>query len=253
MGRILDRYFHRTVLARWRKAAQMAAEAPKAQLRRQRDRARALRVHLTHLIHTADMRLSDPQIGSAQFPKPVGTDWSWRPDLWRWPLGTPGLASPQRKATIDDQVTLFHDCPQAEIAVRQNRNRHHNDLAPFSLSVEVFGFDGTFLSLSIALPMDVAQDLTLQHLIRLDTLIDSEQTTGVFARLNIRSGPNTEQVVRKLDLSHSSQSVDLDLAHLPLNEKRIERLWLDLIVEHPGMNSITLRDLTFCRRHRADL
>ncbi len=253
MGSILERYLHRRVLDRWRRAAQMAADAPQAELRRQRESARALQTQLRQVIDTADMRLRDPQIGSNQFPKLIGTDWSWRPDLWRWPLATPGLASPPRKASLGDQVQVFHDCPQAEIALRQNRNRLPSDLAPFNMGVEVFGFEGSFLSLSIQLPSDASQGLSLQHLIRLDTHIDAEQEIDLFARLNILSGPNTEQVLRKLDLTNPSPSVDFDLAHLPLNEKRIEKIWLDLILENPGMNSVTLRDLTLCRHHRADL
>lgn len=148
---------------------------------------------------------------------------------------------------------MFHDCPEAEIVLRQNRNRLPNDLAPFNFEVEVFGFEGSFLSLSIQLPSDASQSLSLHHLIRLDTHIDAEQEIDLFARLNILSGPNTEQVLRKLDLTNPSPSVDFDLAHLPLNEKRIEKVWLDLILENPGMNSVTLRDLTLCRHHRADL
>ncbi|NVO56268.1 hypothetical protein HW561_10755 [Rhodobacteraceae bacterium B1Z28] len=253
MGRILDRFIHRKVLGRWGKAAQQAADAPQSQLRLQRDQARSLRMHLDRLVHVADGRLARPQIGSAQFPKPVGTDWSWRPDLWRGPLARPGIASASRKATIDQQVTLFHDCPQSEIAVRQIRNRKEGDLAPFSLALEVFSFEGSFLSLSIELPNEAAQDLTRQHLMRIDALIDSERATDVFARLNIQHGPNTEQVLRKMDLSASSNVVDFDLAHLPLNERRIEKIWLDLIYDSPRMNRIVLRDLTFCRHHRADL
>lgn len=253
MGRILDQFIHRRVLGRWRKAAAQAAQAPVAELRQQRDQARSLRAHLDRLIHEAEGRLAFPQIGSTQFPRPTGTDWSWRPDLWRGPLAQPGIASAPRKAVIDGQVNLFHDCPRSEIALRQLRNTHEGDLAPFGLAIEVFGFDGSFLSLSIALPEDGAQGLTRQHLMRVDTLIDSEQANGVFARLNIRHGPNTEQVLRQMDLSGPSNAVDFDLAHLPLNERRIERVWLDLIFENPRMNRLVLRDLTLCRHHRADL
>jgi hypothetical protein len=253
MGRILDLYMHRKVLGRWRKAAQQAPDAPQSHLRHQRDQARNLRAHLDRVIHVAEGRLARPQIGSERFPKPIGTDWSWRPDLWRGPLARPGVASAPRKSMVDRQITLFHDCPYSEISARQIRNRHESDLAPFSLALEVFSFEGSFLSLSIELPADAAQDLTRQHLMRIDSLIDSEQATEVFARLNIQHGPNSEQVLRQLDLSGPAIAIDFDLAHLPLNERRIEKIWMDLIFKNPRMNRIVLRDLTFCRHHRADL
>lgn len=154
---------------------------------------------------------------------------------------------------MDRQVTLFHDCPLAEIGMRQTRNSRDNDLAAFGLTVDVFGFSGSFLSLSVELPPEAAQGLTKQHLVRVDVQIELEQPLEMFARLNIQHGPNTEQVLRKLDPSSPSNSVDFDLAHLPLNEERIDKIWLDLILDNPKMNQATLRDLTFCRHHRADL
>ncbi|MCA0928156.1 DUF6478 family protein [Ruegeria profundi] len=253
MGRLLDRYIHRKVVERWRKAVRGASDSPEPLLRRQRDQARKLRLYLDMLLHEAETRLARPRIGSNQIPKPLGADWCWRPDLWRGPLARPGVASAPRRAQIDRQVTLFHDCSLTEIGMRQTRNSQDQDLAAFGLQVEVFGFAGSFLSLSVDLPTEAAKDLTKQHLIRVDVLIDAELPVELFARLNILHGPNTDQVLRTLDPSAQSHSVDFDLAHLPLNEARIEKIWLDLIFENPQMNCVSLRDLTFCRHHRADL
>ncbi|EEE35955.1 conserved hypothetical protein [Rhodobacteraceae bacterium KLH11] len=253
MSRFLDRYIQRKALGRWQRAIQHADHAALSMLRRQRDDARQLRGQLEQMIQKADGRLVQPLIGSTQFAKPLGTDWSWRPDLWRVPLARRGLASASRKARLDTQVTLFHDCPLAEIAMQQVRNRHDKDLAPFSLSLEVFDFQGSFLSLSIELPVDAARQLTRQHLIRAHAIISAERPTITFARLNVQHGPNTEQVLRELDPAMPEIAVDFDLAHLHVNERRIEKLWLDLIIDQPAMNRIVLRDLTFCRHHRADL
>ncbi|WP_050603828.1 DUF6478 family protein [Ruegeria sp. 6PALISEP08] len=253
MGRILDRYIHRKALDRWRRAAQHAPGAAQADLRLQRDEARSLRAHLDRLIQLADARLLRPKIGSKQFPKPVDTDWSCRPDLWRGPLARPGVASAPRRTDLDAQVKLFHDCPIAEITIRQTRNRDTGDLAPFSLAVEVFSFEGSFLSVSVDLPAEAVLNLTREHLIRMQTVIECERHTSMFARLNIQHGPNSEQVLRQLPPSQAPSTVDFDLAHLPLNERRIEKIWVDLIFESPTMNRMVVRDLTFCRFHRADL
>ncbi len=253
MGKLLDRYLQRKVLTRWRDAAQRADQASLSELRRQRDDARQLRKQLDLLTRAADGRLVQPMIGSDQFPRPLGTDWSWRPNLWKLPSDRKGLASVPRKARMDEQMTLFHDCDQSEIAMQQVRNRRDKDLAPFSMAIEVFDFQGSFLSLSVELPADAATNLTGQHLMRVDTVVESERPAVVFARLNIQHGPNTEQVLRQLDLSRPEAAVEFDLAHLHLNERRIEKLWLDLILEQPAMNRVILRDLTFCRHHRADL
>ena len=229
------------------------AGSPVSQVRQQRDEARKLRVQLDGFLREANERLTLPSLGAMQFPKPLGTDWCWRPDLWRASLSRPGLASIPRKFALDQQVTLFHDCSLSEISVRQTRNTDEKDLAAFGLNVEVFGFAGSFLSLSLDLPAEAVQGLTRQHLMRVDALVETERPLDVIARLNIRHGPNTDFVPRSLDLKTTSNTLDFDLAKLPLNERRIEKMWLDLVLTNPAMNRVVIRDLTFCRHHRADL
>ena len=81
-----DRLIARRELHRWTAEARNAATAPLPALRQSRTRARTLKARLDDLIHTADGRLALPLIGSNIFPVPHGTDWSWRPDIWRGPL-----------------------------------------------------------------------------------------------------------------------------------------------------------------------
>jgi Family of unknown function (DUF6478) len=251
MGRILDRLFQERSLRRWRRAARNSPNTPLTELRIQRNHARQLRTHLDRMIHVADGRLALPMIGTSYFPKPHGTDWSWRPQLWRGPLPVPGLSSVPTKSMLGDEVTLFHDCDFSELTLRQLRNIREEDLAPFGLRMDVFKFDGSFLSLVVDLPATAAKGLTRSHLLRLDTIIETEKPLEIFARLNIKHGPNTEQIVRELPLNEQDVLVEFDLAYSRLNEKRVERVWLDLIFEAPDMNQVILRDLTFVRYLRA--
>ncbi|MEM7318137.1 MAG: DUF6478 family protein [Pseudomonadota bacterium] len=253
MSSIVDRLFHIRTLRRWRRAARNSARSDLSSLRAQRNQARALRTHLDWLIHVADGRLALPTIGSSYFSKPHGWDWSWRPELWRGPLPVPGLSSVPTKSMLGDEVTLFHDCDFSELTLRQLRNIREEDLAPYGLRMDVFKFDGSFLSLVIDLPSEAAEGMTRGHLIRIDTIIETEKPIEIFARLNIRHGPNTEQIVRELPLNEQEVMVEFDLAYSRLNEKRIEKIWLDLIFEAPEMNQVIIRDLTFCRVRRAAL
>jgi len=253
MSRLLDRLFQARAVRRWKRAARNADAANLSVLRAQRGQARQLRSHLDRLIHVADGRLALPMIGSSFFPRPHGTDWSWRPELWRGPLPTPGVSSAPSKSTLGGEVTLFHDCAFSELTLRQLRNRREADLAPYGLRMDVFKFDGSFLSLVIELPEGATEGLTREHLIRIDTIIETEKPLEIFARLNIKHGPNTEQLVRELPLSEKDVMVEFDLAYSKLNEKRIERIWLDLIFEAPDMNQVVIRDLTFARHLRASI
>lgn len=251
MGRTLDLLFHHRALRKWRRAAVDADQAKLTDLRTQRTHARQLRGHLDRLIHVAEGRLALPIVGSSFFPKPHGTDWSWRPALWRGPLPVPGVSSAPSKSMLGNEVTLFHDCEFSELTLRQLRNLRQEDLAPYGLRMDVFKFDGSFLSLVIDLPKAASDGLTRSHLLRVGTIVEMEKPLEIFARLNIKHGPSTEQIVRELPLNEEDIMVEFDLAYSRLNEKRIEKIWLDLIFEAPDMNQVILRDLNFSRYRRA--
>lgn len=240
-------------LRRWTKAAQAAPTADLAELRSQRATARRLKAQIDQLIHVAEARLALPLIGNQSFPRPVDADWAWRPELWCGPLPVPGMSSVQSKSMLGREATLFHDCSSPEITLRQLRNMREADLAAYGLRLDVFRFDGSYLSLAVDLPEEASTGLKRKHLIRIDTIVEMEKPLEIFARLNIKHGPNTEQIVRELPLHEQEIRVEFDLAYTKLNEKRIERMWLDLIFEGPQMNQIILRDLTFSRRKRAEL
>ena len=252
-GRLLTTILYRASLRRWAWAARQADTEKLSRLRILRGRARKLRYHLDRLIYKADSRLALPMIGSTSFRKPANADWSWRPELWRGPLPVPGMSSVQNKSSLGDEVTLFHDCASSELTLRQLRNQREADLAPYGLRMDVFRFDGSYLSLVVALPPGATDGLKRRHLIRMDTIVEMEKPLEIFARLNIKHGPNTEQIVRELPLHEEEVMVEFDLAYTKLNERRIERAWLDLIFEGPEMNQVTIRDLTFSRRPRAEL
>ncbi len=244
---------HRASMRRWSRAARAASDMPLDRLRQQRVRARALKAQIDTLLHTAESRLALPMIGSTAFFKPHGCDWSWRPELWRGPLDRPGMSSVKSKTMLGNEVTLFHDCLLSELTLRQVRNSREADLAPFGLRLDVFRFDGSFLSVVIDLPEPAVSGLKRRHVLRMDSIVECEKPLEIFARLNIKHGPNTEQIVRELPLGAPEVMVEFDMAYTKLNEKRVEKAWIDLIFEGPEMNMVTLRDLTFSRRPRADL
>jgi hypothetical protein len=251
-GGWLEKLRHRRSVRHWGKIAQRAPSSDLADLRKRGAEARQLRSALDTVVTVADARLGLPVIGSNAFPLPHGVDWSWRPDLWRQPLTTPGMASVQSKSRLGGEVTMFHDCAVSEVTLRQLRNTREQDLAPYGLRMDVFRFDGSFLSLVLDLPAPAAQGLHKNHLIRLDTIVELEKPLEVFARLNVKHGPNTEQVVRELPLNQQDRMVEFDLSYTKMIEKRVEKLWVDLIFENPEMNQVTLRDVTFSRRPRAE-
>ena len=253
MGNRLIGLMQERALRRWSKAANDAAHLPLPELRERRLQARALRKQIDRLIYVADNRLALPSVGSTSFPRPHGTDWSWRPSIWRDALPTPGLSPVYTDTRIDTETAVFHDCPRSEISLRQLRNLGKQDLAPFGLRTEIFGFDGSFLSLAIDLPKAAHAGLNPSHLLRAELMIETEKPVRVTTRLNLQHGPNAEQICCELPADGTDTTVTFDLAFGDLNTNRICGLWFDLIFDCPVMNQITIRDLTFTRHVRAEI
>ncbi|MCF6444441.1 DUF6478 family protein [Nereida sp. MMG025] len=248
----LERFLHRRVLRRWRAAASRAQSAPLSRLRKQRARARELKRYLDELAFVADSRLALPLQDSNAMQVPHDSDWAWRPEAWRGPLSPNGIAAVQNKTGFGSQATIFHDCDISEMTLRQLRNQRQSDLAPFGVRMDVFRFDGSFLSVVLDLPHESVQGLKKRHLVRMDAVVETEKPLEIFVRLNVKHGPNTDQIVRELPLGQDEVMVEFDLAYTKINEKRVERMWVDLIFEGPEMNQIVLRDLTFSRQPRAE-
>jgi len=95
--------------------------------------------------------------------------------------------------------------------------------------------------------------LRKKHLIRLAAVIERERPSKIYARLNVKNGPNTEQILLTLPDDNPETMVEFDLAYSQLNEQRAERMWVDLMIESPAMNKITFRDLNFSRYQRAEI
>ena len=250
---ILDRLVLRRALRRWRRAAGAAEGLDLAALSDLRGLARQHRRQIDRILHVAEGRLALPVIGPNPIRRLPGTEWAWRPDLWRGPVPQRGFAAIENRTQLCDGATLFHDCGNSEITTRQIRNTREQDLAPFGLRMDVFHFEGSFLSIVLDLPPDAVQGLRTRHLIRLEAIVEMEKPLEIFARLNIKHGPNVEQVVRELPLNEPEVMVEFDLFYTRLNEKRVEKAWIDLIFEGPELNQIVLRDVTLSRRPRAEL
>jgi hypothetical protein len=247
---ILERIRHQRALAGWQHRADRVTGIGPARLDMLRGRALEMRRHIDRFVRVADARL-EGALPVQEANLPLGTDWVWRPDPWTGRLPASGLASVAAGASLADGVHLFHDCPLAEIGLRQGRNPGGTRLPAFGVEVEVFAFRGRFLSLALDLPPEAAQGLRPRHVIRLETVVDCERPLGLFARLNLQQGPNTVPVLRQVSVEQGERVVDFDLA--PLAGARVDKLWLDLIFDAPSMNRIALRDLRLGRHPRAAL
>ncbi|MCC7047544.1 MAG: hypothetical protein IT562_12605 [Alphaproteobacteria bacterium] len=248
--RLIARLAEGRALRLWKRAADAAPTAELSSLRELRARARRTRREIDRLLAAAETRLALPHVGANAMHRPLGADWLWRPEPWRLPVQPRGQAGLEPGTVFAPGVTLFHDCPLREIALRQDRTTRAGDLAPFGLLIEVLGFRGSFLSLALDLPEGAVEGLQRRHVFSLALEAEAERPVVFMARLNIAHGPNTEQIAMTLPAGRGVMT-EFDLGHSQVNEKRVEKIWLDLIIADPANNAIRLGDLTMSRRPRA--
>ncbi|MBZ0130351.1 MAG: DUF6478 family protein [Rhodobacteraceae bacterium] len=248
---IIGKYRMRRDLRRWEKLADIARTVPVEGARDLRIAARALAQRANTVSHIADERLTRPYIGSNAMKLPPSTDWSHRPELWKGPISPPGHAPARNSTAFGADVKLYHDSKTPALALRQVRNSRPEDLSPFGLSIDVFDFDGSFLSLVIEAPDGIVAGLESRHILRLSMRASAEHDVGVSVRLNLKHGPNTEQVSRRATFAPDGAETEFDMAYVPFREGRAEHVWFDIFLEETAMNQVSIHDLTLSRHVRA--
>ncbi len=240
-------------MSRWSSLAHDASALEFDHLRQARRKAVQMRGQLTQVIDAANRRLKRPLDGSLTIPAPPEADWSWRPEFWCEPLSKSGWAGVPTREKLSDELTVFHDCSVQSMTIRQIQNTTDDDFAPYALGMDVLEFQGSFLSVVIDTPATIIEGLSRRYVVRMDAQIELERPIEIFARLNIKHGPNTEQIVSELSIDRGGSTADFDLAYVDINEQRLEAAWIDLIFSDPAMSHVLIRDLTLCRYPRAEL
>lgn len=177
---------------------------------------------------------------------PGGTDWVWRPDRPEAALDQPASGT-----ALTPQITVWHDAATPALALRPGDT-------PVGLGVESGALDATFLSLAIALPPAALAGLSRDHILRLDLRLTMDRALSAYARINIRNGPNTDRIQRHLgdlgpraDGAPCTPRAEFDLHLTQMNPRRIEAVWLDLILEDPAQRRVEIGDLILSRHLRA--
>ncbi|WP_312529488.1 DUF6478 family protein [Paracoccus sp. (in: a-proteobacteria)] len=251
-----DRVIRERAYRRWSDMAAATSGLGVVQRRNLREDAFALRRKLDLFLMHSDTHVERSRESLDALNLPIGTDWRWRPGFMSALIRPSGIASPQNGERLGEEAAVWHDCRESAMILKQVANLGVTDLSPYGLRMEIFDFSGNFLAVSIDLPPAALDGLTRSHILRLETSLSAERPMNVYARLNVLSGPNTDQVthqVARLDGSALGQQVtEFDLAYTEINEKRLEKIWIDVIFESPFMNALEVRELFVSRHSRAE-
>ncbi|MBF9059484.1 hypothetical protein HKCCSP123_09860 [Rhodobacterales bacterium HKCCSP123] len=240
-------------VGRWSRALKSPSTLTTRDLSSMHAEMLTLRDSLERMAGTARTELL-ARVGAADgILRPDQCDWAERSAPWRQRIHPRGHVDFGSPLPIGGGVTLFHDATQADVSLRQDPSPAGIVGPVFGLVLEVYRFDGSFLSIVQDLPEAAIRDLTLNHFFGVQLRISREQPLEIYARLNVQHGPNLEQIVRQFRIENDRGVAEFDLAYSAINEKRVEKAWLDLILEGPEMNRVALWDMVMIRAPRADI
>lgn len=248
--------------SRWTKFAQDLAELKArlnhlrpAELAQKQNEAEEYARRLTHIAQIAKNTLGQKARNhpAADYAMPESAYWGYRPDAFVLPLECSAAVAIESPHDLTGGLKIFHDCAHPEIILRQYPIDDPAIASPYGLSLEVFRFDGSFLSMALDLPRDHAASLRLNDIIRVSLEMHMDYPIDLYARLNVIHGPNSEQMVRKMEWDQGCICAEFDMAYSKINDKRIEKVWIDLIFERPSMNLLKMHDFLVLRLARAEI
>ena len=240
-------------LSRWRRTLKAADKMSTPALETLTKDITRLRDELDDMGSTAASALRNRPDRAQDFERPDQCDWAVRPDVWVNSMRPRGIVSFASAQKLPGDITVFHDANIADISLRQDPAPASLNGPLFGLVFEIYRFDGSFVSLVQDLPKSALVGLTRNHYIAVSLHMAFDQPIECYARLNVQHGPNTEQLVRQIEVKDETATAEFDLAYSNINEKRLDRAWLDLIIEGPSMTQIAIWDMVLLRALRADV
>ena len=163
----------------WRRRLQRAAREKTAKLRQQRREALTLQTQLADVLERINDELHHRLGDSKTYWHGSTMLWSWRPELWT--VRCPSRSGPvvQSGARLTSNTKVFFDGGDRAVIFKQLRNDISQGFAPYGVALELFQFDGSFLSLAIDLPDSLCGTFAKDKLIGLSGAIFAERATGL--------------------------------------------------------------------------
>lgn len=181
------------------------------------------------------------------FQVPPKTQWGFTPSLQSG-ITQDGISGTILTGTsLGPQVTLHHEGDGATFSIQQPDD--YGDGLVFEFS----DFTGDYFSLAFELPIEGVMALGRQDLLRLNLRTHASEPLKAYARLNLCHGPNTEQIVRMIDVGQGESFAEFDIFYTEFEQKRAASAWIDLIINDPAHKTIALEEVVILCRVRACL
>lgn len=181
------------------------------------------------------------------FQIPPKTQWGFTPKLQDG-IGRDGISGKILTGTsLGQHVTLHYEGEGVSFTIQRPEDYGTG------LVFEFGEFVGDYFSLAFELPRSGVLALGRQDLLRLNLRSHASEPIKAYARLNLCHGPNTEQIVRMIDVGAGESFTEFDIFYTDFEQKRATSAWIDLIINEPAYKVITLEEVVILRRARASL
>jgi len=175
---------------------------------------------------------------------PHRTVWTGRPSVWRSPQDRQSFET-RSGAELGPGVKLFHDADTQTLAIALKQQT--------GLEIKFNAFAGTFCSIVLDLPSDATNGLGRDHILDIEIAADTDTPLDMFVRLNVKHGPNTEQIIRRVGLDEGPAKIEYDLWYSQIVARQVKNAWVDVIFENPRSQIVQLSDIVLALRWRAPL
>jgi len=181
------------------------------------------------------------------FHVPPKTQWGFTPSL-QSEITRGGVSGNILTGTaLGPHVTLHHNGDGSQFSIEQTEDYGTGLIFDFA------GFTSDFFSLAFEIPIEGVRDLGRQDLLRFILRTQAVEPFEAYARLNLCYGPNTEQIVRMIDIGAGESFAEFDIFYTEYEPKRAASAWIDLIINDPAHRRVTLEQAIILRRARASL
>ncbi len=181
------------------------------------------------------------------FHVPPKTQWGFTPSLQSGITQGGASGNILTGTVLGPHVTLHHGGDGAQFSIEQT------DDYGAGLVFNFADFSSDFFSLAFEIPQDGVQGLGRQDLVRFVLRTQTAEPFEAYARLNLCHGPNTEQIVRMINIGAGESFAEFDIFYTDYEQKRAASAWIDLIINDPAHKRITLEQVIILRRARASL
>ena len=180
------------------------------------------------------------------------TRWSFQPSPWGSAIPLIAQENAGRQSTIGTGCTLFHDARQARVAWLQLPASPPDRRCPFSFEIHAPGFDGSYLSLAIAIPERFCRSIDRKSIISIELHALGTAELPASLRMNAKRGPNTYENWQPIKLLGPVQIVEFDMSNFGINPASAYNMWLDFMVTQSGSWQLAINALSMSHRHRLE-